>query len=61
MYAYQTQLGLKYSELVYNNDLLYIIGGFEYEGSRIIPSNKAYSIDIKELDKIEPYYVHNLE
>lgn len=60
MYAYQTQLGLKYSELVYDNGLLYIIGGLEYDESRIIPSDKIYSVDISEFDKIDSYPVRNL-
>lgn len=60
MYAYQTQLGLKYSELVYNDGLLYLIGGLEYDGNRVTPSSRIYSIDISEFDKIEPYYVRNL-
>lgn len=60
MYAYQTQLGLKYSELVYNDGLLYLIGGLEYDGNRVTPSSRIYSIAISEFDKIEPYYVRNL-
>lgn len=60
MYACQTQLGLRYNELVYDNGLLYIIGGLEYDGNRVTPSSKIYSINISEFDKIDSYPVRNL-
>lgn len=59
LFAYPIDLDLKNCELVYDNELIYIIGGQTLDFPNTIPSNKIYSVSITEFDRITPVYVYN--
>lgn len=48
---YSIDLPLKYSELFYANNILYIFGGFQENGFSVTPSSNLYSIDLNEFKK----------
>ena len=53
--VYLIDLALKYSELFYANNKLYILGGFNQDDFSIEPSSNLYSIDLNEFKRTETY------
>jgi hypothetical protein len=52
---YSIDLWLKYCELFYENNKLYVLGGFQEDEGSISPSINLYSIDLNEFKKAEIY------
>lgn len=60
MYAYSINLNLKFSQIVYKNSFLYIIGGqttYDVNTWIKIPSDKIYRIDINEFERTKKYLI----
>ena len=53
--VYLIGLTLKYSELFYANNKLYILGGYNQDEYSLEPSSGLYSIDLNEFKRTEPY------
>ena len=53
--VYLIDLALKYSELFYANNKLYILGGFNQDEFSIEPSSNLYSIDLNEFKRTETH------
>jgi hypothetical protein len=53
--VYLIDLALKYSELFYSNNKLYILGGFNQDEFSIEPSSNLYSIDLNEFKRTETH------
>jgi hypothetical protein len=53
--VYLIDLALKYSELFYANNKLYILGGYYQDEFSIEPSSNLYSIDLNEFKRTETH------
>ncbi len=53
---YLIDLSLKYSELFYANNMLYILGGFIDEDFSVTPSSGLFSIDLNEFEKTKIHH-----
>ena len=53
--VYLIDLSLKYSELFYSNNKLYILGGYNQDEFSIEPSSNVYSIDLNEFKRTETH------
>ena len=57
---YSIDLNLNNSEMHYNNESLYILGGYHVEDFRRFPSNGFYNIKISEFNKTKPINIKRL-
>ncbi|MBB4034661.1 hypothetical protein GGR21_000548 [Dysgonomonas hofstadii] len=53
--AYLINLNLKYAEIYFHNEKLYILGGYEYNEFSKTPSASLYSVEFSEFKKTEKF------